>query len=87
MTHSKGALRPFFLNKLFIVFCNFLFIFIIVKRHRAFRIWRSKNLYIIILLCTISVIQHVKFSVLEVATDNINRHMTFMTEETHETAR
>ena len=34
-------------TKFFIVFCNFLFIFKIVKRHRAFRIWRSKNLYII----------------------------------------
>ena len=33
------------MDKLFIVFCNFLFIFKIVKRHRAFRIWRSKNLY------------------------------------------
>ena len=42
--------RPFFLDKLFIVFCNFLFIFKIVKRHRAFRIWRSKNLYIIIII-------------------------------------
>ena len=27
-----------------------LFIFKIVKRHRAFRIWRSKNLYIIIII-------------------------------------
>ena len=31
-------------------FFGFLFIFKIVKRHRAFRIWRSKNLYIIIIL-------------------------------------